>query len=162
QMLGRVDGKPSEPPWVQGKVWDLERGVEVRGYKKAFPSPVLSGDGRFIAAYVRGGVLLLDAASGEQIRTFQGGPLWYSSIAFSDDGRFLAAGAQEEPIIRVWDPASGRERGTLRLDGSAPVEMAFSPDGRRLAGIHNDVQYHRTLVIVREVDTGREIATYQS
>jgi serine/threonine protein kinase/WD40 repeat protein len=153
-----------EPSWMLGKVWDLERGVEVRGYKKApCEAPVLSRDGRFIAA--RGldvALLLLDAESGEQIQAFQGGPGWYNSFALSDDGRFLAACAQEERIIRIWDLPGGRERDTLRLDGFAPFEMVFSPDGRRLAGIWRDVQNRRTLVTVREVDAGREIAIYRS
>jgi serine/threonine protein kinase/WD40 repeat protein len=155
-------GNAGEPPLVQGKVWDLERGVEVQGYKKA-PSqkPVLSGDGRFIASAGVDGILLRDAESGEPIRTFQAGPRGYSSVALSDDGRSLAACAQEDRIIRIWDLPSGRERNTLRLDGPAPVEIVFSADGRRLAGTHMDVRSKKTLMTVWEADTGREVATYR-
>src|SRR5262245_59950252 len=53
-------------------------------------------------------------------------------LAFSPDGRFLAAGSQEG-AIRVWEIANGRSV-VLRHDYAGPVQsVAFSPDGKTLA-----------------------------
>jgi RNA polymerase sigma factor (sigma-70 family) len=52
------------------------------------------------------------------------------SVAFSPDGKTLAAGMRDG-AIRLWDVATGREVGFLREKGF--VRVAFSPDGQTLA-----------------------------
>ena len=53
------------------------------------------------------------------------------SIAFSPDGDLLAT-ASSDMSLRLWDLASGTERGRVDLEESVDI-LAFSPDGRRLA-----------------------------
>jgi WD40 repeat protein len=53
------------------------------------------------------------------------------SVAFSPDGTTLAA-AFEDGTVRLWDPASGKQRSELRHAG--PVKsVAYAPDGKTLA-----------------------------
>jgi WD40 repeat protein len=55
------------------------------------------------------------------------------SVAFAPGGRLLAASTSGGPI-RLFDPSTGRARGTL--EASLTVDMmVFSPDGRTLATI---------------------------
>lgn len=55
------------------------------------------------------------------------------SIALSPDERLLAA-ATDMGEIRLWQREGGQEIGRLRLAGSHAWAVAFSPDGRLLAG----------------------------
>jgi WD40 repeat protein len=93
-----------------------------------------------------------------------GGSRWahVSEVAFSPDGKLLAAGVAEvsdkerlaiNPRLRVWDTASGQVKHDLRVRG-APVVLAFSADGRMLAwaGRRGDVE-------VVDVATGRVVLT---
>jgi WD40 repeat protein len=52
------------------------------------------------------------------------------SVAFSQDGNRLASSSVDSSV-RIWDTDTGRE--TQRLRGDV-IGLAFSPDGRRLAG----------------------------
>jgi WD40 repeat protein/DNA-binding Lrp family transcriptional regulator len=91
------------------------------------------------------------------IRTFGGDAV--RSLAFSPDGRFLAAGDFENRI-RLWDANSGREVHLLEGHRRVPVSgkngvfcLAFSPDGTRLASGAAD-----GVVRVWEVKSGKELA----
>jgi RNA polymerase sigma factor (sigma-70 family) len=59
-------------------------------------------------------------------------------LAFSPDGRLLAAGGGQNQI-RLWDTASGRKLRELTLtDGQVVKHFAFAPDGRSLAAVNLD------------------------
>jgi WD40 repeat protein len=65
------------------------------------------------------------------------------SLAFSPDGKLLAAGSRSTPgpnstpsmpgEVRFWDVASGREGGVLKNYPDTLNALAFSPDGQTLA-----------------------------
>ncbi len=104
---------------------------------------VLSPDGRTLAT---GGtdrtVRLWDAATGKALKELRGHSGDIQSLAFSADGRVLAAGcwpgAQKAPATaHVWDVKTGKE--VSRLDGHRGVIacLALSPDGRVLAAAGN-------------------------
>jgi WD40 repeat protein len=71
-------------------------------------------------------------AGGKEVRTLAGGPNYLGRIAFSRDGKLLAAAGRERVV--VWDFASGREVLTYPVRGTTGgTDVAFSPDGTRLA-----------------------------
>ena len=77
----------------------------------------------------------LDAATGSVRATFRNRKYVVYSIAFSPDGKTLAAagpGNDANGSVTLWDVATGRERFTLDADGGA-YAVAFSPDGKVLA-----------------------------
>jgi RNA polymerase sigma factor (sigma-70 family) len=57
-----------------------------------------------------------------------------NALAFSPDGQFLA-GAGQDGIVYVWDPATGQEVHRFAGNEGPVTGLAFSADGRRLASI---------------------------
>ncbi|MGH3311489.1 MAG: protein kinase domain-containing protein [Streptomyces sp.] len=67
-----------------------------------------------------------------------------SDVAFSPDGKTLAAGVQQG-MVRLWDVAGRKQRATLTQhneDGREQVQrissVAYSPDGKMLAAVAGD------------------------
>jgi len=60
-------------------------------------------------------------------------PASVRQVVFSPDGRLLATITTEEPIVRLWDRASGALLATLTGHSDPLNGIAFSPDGRTLA-----------------------------
>src|SRR5947209_8877157 len=77
--------------------------------------------------------------------------LFRSNLAFSPDSRLLAAGGHHlggDPIVRVWERASGTLRAEYRGHRGIVSAVAFSPDGRvldrkstRLNSSHANISY---------------------
>ncbi len=65
----------------------------------------------------------------KQIFQDHSGNVW--SVAFSPDGKLLAAGSADETVT-LWDLASGQLKKTLRGHGSSVNSIAFSADGQWL------------------------------
>jgi hypothetical protein len=77
-------------------------------------------------------VLLWDATTGERVHRFTGFRRTVQALAFSPDGRLLAAGSREGRV-RVWEVPSGRERVELDYESGKVNDLAFSPDGSTAA-----------------------------
>jgi RNA polymerase sigma factor (sigma-70 family) len=138
------------------RFWDLASGKEVR--KVAIPggaaSAALSPDGATLASVTGSGatgfkLMLYDTATGrprgQQLRGSEG---LAPALAFSPDGRYLAARGDRRRAVRLWDAATGKELPTPEGEELKPAEamaliarttrvphdeLAFSPDGRYLA-----------------------------
>ena len=76
---------------------------------------------------------LLDVTTGQVVHTFAGATGVNTLIAFSPDGRHLAAGGGNNRIVSVWDVTNGQEVWALRGRTDALPVVAYSPDGRLLA-----------------------------
>jgi WD40 repeat protein len=149
-------------------VWDLTTGQEVRRItapdwvvKKDYTrfveevrSLALSPDGRALASLSakQGGhdasVRVWDFTTGKELRRWPWpGAMGEGTLAFSPDGRTLAAGGARvspdrhriEGLLQLFDAATGRARPAVVLEESNFVcSAAFSPDGRTLATGHSD------------------------
>ncbi len=111
--------------------------------------PAFSPDGKLLACGDNGTVRVWDAATGQLIRTLAVGKGSVAAVAFSPDGRSLAAGGPQ-PGVRVWDTRTWQDRPAL----AAPTvfALAFSPDGEWLA-----VAVGTGLVQVLDVRSGAEV-----
>ena len=59
-------------------------------------------------------------------------------MCFSPDGKLLAGSAASLGLVKVWDAATGREAFYCKFtDGGLLWDVAFSPDGKRLAAFAN-------------------------
>jgi WD40 repeat protein len=116
-------------------LWNLQSGAHLRDltcHADVVISPAFSPDGRLVAGNCRGVATVWDVASGAAVfQAGAGNPTSAGAVAFSPDGRYLAAGAVPTGIA-VYDLASGRVVRTLAVSGYA-VALAFSPDGRVIA-----------------------------
>jgi WD40 repeat protein len=98
-------------------------------------SSALSPDGRWaVSGGQAGRVSVWDTTTGREVRVLKGGLGFLNGVAFSRDGRRLAAVSSDS--MGVWDFASGQC--LVKFRGLAVVGVAFSPDGRLLATSHDD------------------------
>ncbi|MFO0890221.1 MAG: protein kinase [Isosphaeraceae bacterium] len=85
---------------------------------------------------------LLRAMCGGELRVMRGhqGPV--HSVALAPDGRLLATGG-EDGTVRLWDSTTGKEVAVLHGPRKRPGtrNVAFSPDGRRLAGWVGNISF---------------------
>jgi WD40 repeat protein len=82
-------------------------------------------------------IRLWDLTSGKPLRAFGGNQLSIGSLAFSPDGRTLAAagwtdGGSTEDVLCLWDVATGVQRRRLKGHSQPVASVAFAPDGRRI------------------------------
>ncbi|MBN9520591.1 hypothetical protein J0H58_19060, partial [bacterium] len=124
------------------EVWDLAS----RSRRFTAPTPASKHVGSFDLAADGGTVArvdpenkvvrLWDVASGRELPRLPDQPADpYAVLAFSPDGRTLACGARVDdlPAVRWWDYRAGTTLGDVPAY-SGPFVLAFSADGRRLAG----------------------------
>jgi WD40 repeat protein len=118
-----------------------------------------SGGGKPTAISSKNGTLAVwDIASARVVRKLDGESS-IGAVAFSPDGRSVAAGlgcglctaARGDMSMRVWDVASGKPRLTMETPGSWVSDVAFNPEGSRIAGtVGKDVR-------IWDADTGKLI-----
>lgn len=75
---------------------------------------------------------ILDANTGQTLRTFEVGQFSVGSLAFSPDGSTLAVG-NSAGAVSLWNPETGQQLRTLTQRGAFVDAIAFSPDGKNLA-----------------------------
>jgi WD40 repeat protein/serine/threonine protein kinase len=143
------------------RVWDAADGRELvrfGGHGEAVWRVAFSPDGRHVASLSSGKVLMWDAATGAEVRAFgpAGGPDRYG-LAFSPDGLSLAV-TTHDAAVTLYNVADGRERFAFRGHASAVKNVAFSPDGERVASGAGDLARSQPGEIkVWEAVTGLEL-----
>jgi hypothetical protein len=97
----------------------------------------LSADNRLVAV-CRGELLLVSDLRTEKVmHVLMGGDQSFNCVAFSADGRLLAAGA-EDRLVRIWDVRTGKLRATLAGHRAGILQVDFSRAGDRLLSTSTD------------------------
>jgi WD40 repeat protein len=117
------------------EIWDVTTGEKLL----TPPGPIMaaadgatnlwfSPDGkRLVISGCTGTAVLLDAASGAEIRRFSGNVGCLRGVAFSPDGKLLAVNNNRRGL-KIWDIETGQE--LLTLPGG--YDVRFTPDGTRV------------------------------
>ncbi|MBY0524758.1 MAG: sigma-70 family RNA polymerase sigma factor [Gemmataceae bacterium] len=126
-------------------VWDLAKRQETvvaRAVQGGISGIALSPDGKWLATVSSGVssggqredglVRVYEVSGGKEVFTLAGSERGLLRVAFSPDGKQVAAGGHDA-LVRVWDVASRKE--IFAFSGhTRQIEcLAFSPDGQRLA-----------------------------
>jgi WD40 repeat protein len=123
------------------RVWDggsfAERAV-LPAEPGRFVGVAFSADGKTLAVGQGKGVDLWDPATGRRLRTLtcpvQVDFVEELACAFSPDGKWFAAVAVEGTRqVCLWEADTWREAGRIEYGEESIRQLAFSPDGRRLA-----------------------------
>ena len=163
------------------RIWDVKSGKELRtltGHAAGVSSVAFSPDGRLVASgsdsfsrYNRppdgkpgrhlepsgdqdNTVKLWDVATGKEVRTLTGHQDTTTSVAFSPDGRFVAAGSKDK-TVKLWEIDSGKETLTLTGHSAQVLSVAFGSDGKMLATGSAD-----NSAKLWTADTGQELQTF--
>jgi WD40 repeat protein/serine/threonine protein kinase len=145
------------------RVWDAATGeslAQLSGRGLVF-SVAFSPYGRWLALGAQDGTVLLSdwAGMATPVRLL-GHQSHVAAVSFSGDGRLLASAGVGDNTLKIWDLESFDpvRDSAPALAHSLPApeflcDLAFSPDGHRLAGIARDV------VKMWDVGTGQEVLT---
>jgi WD40 repeat protein len=79
----------------------------------------------------------LGVEKGKVIHSLKGDKHWHRTVAFSPDGKIVAAGGADGHI-RLWDVQTGNLIETLEGHTDQIYSIAFSPDGKTLASTGQD------------------------
>jgi len=111
-------------------VWDLasEQKCSFQAHRKGVCAVAFGLDGKSFASGGGEGTLKLwDAATGEEIRVFDGLTQPVRSVALSPDGRWIAASGM------IWPTDGSGAPDAFQTDAEAFSAVAFRPDGNQIA-----------------------------
>jgi WD40 repeat protein/Flp pilus assembly protein TadD len=141
-------------------LWDLATSQPIRtftAHEVLVFDLVFSPDGRRLATAGQTVKLwdVMTPSAEHVLREFQGDGGWISAVAFSPDGRLVASGRNDPATthaIDIWEADTGKRLRTVpSLNASSVLDLAFHPDGRRLAAAHRFEG-----LVTWDVETGRE------
>ncbi len=150
------------------RLWDTKSGQEIRqlgGHIMVINDLSFNPNGRVLASSsLDMQVKIWDVTSGEQLALIKGFDNQVNYIAFSPNGELLAA-VDQDGLVRIWDvtqatnSATGNSR-SLEITETvfyqkapqATIDVAFSPDGERIAVLVPTVG-----IIVWDIASGEQV-----
>ncbi len=120
------------------RLWDLAARQDSRVLRRLGTWEVcltFAPDGAHLAVGEGKAIRLLDARTGREVRQIGANDSQVTSLAFSPDGRILAAGGDS---FVLWDVATGQARCQFQRHQSSLTAVAFSRDGRTVLSAAND------------------------
>jgi RNA polymerase sigma factor (sigma-70 family) len=132
--------------------------VTMQAHAEPFGDLAFSPDGRRLAgAAFDGAVWIWDARTGKRLLALPSHAGIATAVAFDPDGTLLASAARSEDgpgKMRLSDAQSGQ---TVRTcEGGGPGPLAFSPDGKLLAGTGG---HQPAVLTLWDVATGKVVRT---
>jgi RNA polymerase sigma factor (sigma-70 family) len=113
------------------RFWDPSAGRELRHIRSRQAGLALSRDGKWLAAAGGKNVVILDARTGQEVRTLRGDAEYHhpAPVVFAADGATVAAAAQDGSV-RIYRVATGEERLRLPPQDGGVACLALTPDGQ--------------------------------
>lgn len=115
-------------------LWDWERGEEVKrlkGYSSsswAIGRLGFSRDGKRLASWHLGRIIVWDVATGEQIQERASHSGAADSVAFSPDGKLLASASGGDRTVRLWNARTGKQLHMWPMPHPRINPVMFTPD----------------------------------
>jgi hypothetical protein len=103
---------------------------------------------------------LWDAATGRELRRFEGHTNDVNSVSFSPDGRRVLTGSWDN-TARLWDAATGRELRRFEGHTGSVNSVSFSPDGRRVLTGSGDLFSNDNTARLWDAATGQELRRFE-
>jgi WD40 repeat protein len=148
---------------VVQKAWEPRAAVSTLAF---------SENGQYLAAAVDTGsekfIRIWRVADWQVVSTIRPPYKQIESLAFSPDGKLLAAGGwladPRETVIRLWRPQDGKLTGLIPYDApGSPRSLAFSPDGTWLAAAFSEAVKIWSVAdgsLVKEIPEGVDILAF--
>jgi WD40 repeat protein len=116
------------------RIWDISTGVSIKKLSKPYRdvfSVAWSPDGhRLYSSYADGAIVIWDSSYWSELQTCH--DYGIHSIALSPDGSKIASGDADH-MVRIWDANTYTELQILIGHSDNVMEVAWSPDGLKLA-----------------------------
>jgi hypothetical protein len=120
--------------------------------KKGVTSLLFAADGEHLAVGFNGLVQVWNVRTRELEKSIAGFERLVTSLAFSPNGKLLAAGTQDGQVW-VWSLATGKAVQLIEVGSRGVRSLSFSPDGKRLLTAANNAPVALWDVADRETST---------
>ena len=135
------------------KLWNVEDGTEMATFKHPDSvSDVSFSSETTLLASDRRVVTLWDIRSGTKLRTYGDGNVGVRSMAVNPKNQEAFVSLHYDGMMSFWNVTTGTSPLSLKVHERAGVDVAFSPDGSRVASTGED-----RVIDIRETETGKEI-----
>lgn len=102
-------------------------------------------------------IRLWEAETGTELSTLIGHTHRISSIAFSPNNTMIATGSWDG-TLRLWDVETGAQLHTFTINAISGIDdIAFSPDGKKIAALHT---FMNSSVHLFDVETGMRLQSF--